>query len=153
MTDSEGGVLAEVVFGWSSPDDQWWKNDRIALESPLTCACRYESEAFWINSHGIHSRHPNPFLDEINLAGFETRAMTAAAIVVPIHLPFGQIGAVSFNPLECGLIDLDALFREHGLWLEMMARIFVTSYVNVTRRAKRLPESRHSGRRHRVKSR
>jgi hypothetical protein len=53
-------------------------------------------------------------LSAIDLANFEARAMTRAAIVVPVHLPFGQIGAVSFNPVDPSIDDLEQLFLTHG---------------------------------------
>lgn len=139
MTDADGDILADTVFGWRNPADMWWKNDRIALESPLICACRYENEAFWINGDGIHTRQHNPFTEKIDLAEFEMRAMTRAAIVVPVHLPFGQIGAVSFNPLDRDRVDLDGDFQRYGADLELLSRLFVWSYVSVTRGTRRLP--------------
>ncbi len=68
-----------------------------ALQSPITRACRYESSPFWVNEEGFRTRHPNPYLEAISLANFEKRAQTRAAIIVPVHLPFGQIGMAGFT--------------------------------------------------------
>lgn len=137
--DVDGAILARDVFGWPDTDRVWWKNARIALDSPITSACRYESEPFWVNKDGYRSRQPNHYLAAIDLTNFEHRAMTRAAIVVPIHLPFGQIGAVSFNPIDDEKTDLSAEFEEYSDAFGVLARTFISSYVHVMGSAQRLP--------------
>jgi DNA-binding CsgD family transcriptional regulator len=137
--DADGNVLASDVFGWSSGDKVWWRNSRIALDSPITTACRFESQPFWVNATGFHVRQPNSYLSSIDLANFEHRAMTRAAIVVPVHLPFGQIGAVSFNPLDTTQTDLASEFLAHGDALGVYARTFIATYVHVMGAMQALP--------------
>jgi LuxR family transcriptional regulator, quorum-sensing system regulator CciR len=137
--DAEGNLLASDVFGWSGEDKVWWRNSRIALDSPLTTACRFESEAFWVNGEGFHTRQPNTYLASIDLTNFEQRAMTRAAIVVPVHLPFGQIGAVSFNPIDRDKLDLTEDFASCGDALGLYSRTFVATYVHVMGHAQALP--------------
>src|SRR5512146_63264 len=96
LADEDGAILASEVFGWNGPNERWWADTRLALSSPLPRACRYESEPFWANAEGFRTRQPNRYLEAIDLSNFEKRALTKAAIVIPVHLPFGQIGAVSF---------------------------------------------------------
>jgi DNA-binding CsgD family transcriptional regulator len=128
--DAEGNNLAREVFGWSDRK-AWCGNSRIALDSPITAACRFESEPFWVNAQGFRTSLPNHYLAAIDLANFEARAMTRAAIVVPVHLPFGQIGAVSFNPLDPAVTELDDLFARQGDAFGVYARTFVASYEHV----------------------
>ncbi|WP_156680940.1 helix-turn-helix transcriptional regulator [Sphingomonas profundi] len=140
MVDACGAILATEVFGWTTTEgDRWWKSPRLALDSPLPSACRYESEPFWCNSDGIRSPTANPFLDAIDLSNFEQRALAHAAIVVPVHLPFGQVGAVSFTPRDPAVRDLGALFDLHGDLLGLYARTFIAGYVRIMCRAQRLP--------------
>ncbi len=134
MLDAHGALLATEVFGWTGTRLHWWENPRLALTSPLTMACRYESGPFWCNKDGIHVHPPNPLLDGIDLRDFFRRAMTEAAIVVPVHLPFGQIGAVSFSPDEPGRTDLSEEFAAHADVLELYARKFICGYVKVMNR-------------------
>ena len=82
--DADGNILALEVFGWNDDERVWWRNSRIALDSPLTTACRFEGEPFWVNAEGFHTRQPNPYLDSIDISNFEHRAMTRAAIAVPV---------------------------------------------------------------------
>jgi DNA-binding CsgD family transcriptional regulator len=137
--DADGNILASDVFGWVSDDKVWWRNSRIALDSPITSACRFESEPFWVNAEGFRTRQPNHYLGSIDLANFEHRALTRAAIVVPIHLPFGQIGAVSFNPLDRGHTDLKEAFLTLGDAFGIYARTFIASYVHAMGSAQALP--------------
>ena len=137
--DADGNLLAPDVFDWPDDEKVWWRNSRIALDSPLTSACRFESEPFWANADGFRTRIPNPYLDAIDITNFEQRAMTKAAIGVPVHLPFGKIGAVSFNPLDSERTDLSADFEKYADAFGVMSRTFVASYVHVMGSVQALP--------------
>jgi DNA-binding CsgD family transcriptional regulator len=139
MSDAEGHVLAETVFGFTEPEQKWWTNRQLALQSPLARACRYEGEPFWANADGFHTRHPNSYLDEIDLEHFEKRALVHAAIVVPVHLPFGQIGMAAFGSADPQVTDLSAEFEAHADVLMLLTHRFVSSYASATRRRKWLP--------------
>lgn len=137
--DAEGKMLATEVFGWGDGEKVWWRNSRIALDSPLTTACRFESQPFWANAEGFRTREPNAYLASIDIANFEHRAMTRAAIGVPVHLPFGQIGAVSFNPLDRDKTDLSEEFDRLSDALGLYARTFIATYVQVMGSVQALP--------------
>lgn len=137
--DANGAILARDVFGWNASDKVWWKNSRIALDSPITSACRFEGEPFWVNAEGFRTRQPNSYLASIDLTNFEARAMTRAAVVVPVHLPFGQIGAVSFNPLDRSKTDLSEDYLAYGDIFGLFARTFISSYVQAMGSVQRLP--------------
>jgi LuxR family transcriptional regulator, quorum-sensing system regulator CciR len=137
--DADGNMLATAVFGWGTDEKVWWRNSRIALDSPLTTACRFESQPFWVNAGGFRTREPNQYLASIDIANFEHRAMTRAAIGVPVHLPFGQIGAVSFNPLDRDKTDLSDEFARYADALGLYARTFIATYVQVMGSTQALP--------------
>ncbi|SFS09483.1 helix-turn-helix transcriptional regulator [Sphingomonas jatrophae] len=140
MVDASGAILACDVFGWTDDEnDRWWHTARLALDSPLTGACRYTSEPFWANATGVFSKQTNAFLHKIDLTNFEARALARAAIVVPVHLPFGQVGAVSFTSRDRSRDDLSAEFAALGDELGVYARTFVSTYVPVMCKAERLP--------------
>lgn len=138
MVDEDGQNISSDIFGWRGKND-WWKATNLALNSPIPMACRYESEPFWINEAGIHTRYPNHFLDTIDLSKFKERAKTHAAIVVPVHMPFGQIGAVSFNPEDPQMCDLQEEYTKFADELGIYARAFIRSYVHVDPRSQLLP--------------
>jgi len=142
MVDDQGGILATEVFGWTTQEgDRWWQSPRIALDSPLPTACRYTSDPFWCNANGMHAHQSHPFLQSIDLNNFEARAITRAAIVAPVHLPFGQVGAVSFTLRDQSRDDLSQEFAQFSDELGIYARTFISSYVPVMCRMQRLPAS------------
>lgn len=133
MRDADGEVLASSVFGFVEDHDRWWLSPQLALHSPLTAACRFEAEPFWCNANGIYTRRSNSLVSTIDLANFGFRAMTAAAIVVPIHLPFGQVAAASFLPHDAGVEDLSEEYRLYADILAIYVAQFVISYVQTMR--------------------
>ncbi|MEZ5743033.1 MAG: LuxR C-terminal-related transcriptional regulator [Sphingomonadaceae bacterium] len=145
--DAEGNILAKDIFGWPDDERVWWRNSRIALDSPLTAACRFESQPFWANAEGFRTRQPNAYLDSIDISNFEQRAMTKCTIGVPVHLPFGRIGAVSFNPLDLEKTDLEKEFLELGDAFGLYARTFIATYVHVMGSIQALPPESHLSKR------
>lgn len=139
MVDAEGNVLASDVWGWTGDDERWWADETLALHSPLPHACRYESEPFWVNAQGFRTRAPNTYLRDIDLTNFERRALCKASIVIPVYLPFGQIGAVSFGCADRTRDDLSAEFEAHADELGLYSRAFVSSYVKAMRKRKWVP--------------
>jgi DNA-binding CsgD family transcriptional regulator len=137
--DEEGEILADTVFRVSSRQQEWWNRSLIALDSPLVAACRYESDPFWVNADGFRAMHPNAQLDRIDLSDFERRSMTRAAIVAPVHLPFGQIGAASLHPLDPNRTDLSAEFADFADEFSILATIFIRSYVKCTCGSREIP--------------
>lgn len=141
MCDEDGDILASSVFGWPASKEQWWKKPLLALSSPLTSACRYEGEPFWANADGIYTRAPNPLLDQIDLSLFSDEVNAKAVIVVPVHMPFGQIGAVSFSPMNNGRSDLANEFELYCDQLEYHARRFLNGYTRVTSQRPWIPKN------------
>lgn len=132
MRDADGAVLASDVFGFVGEDARWWQFPQLALSSPLTSACRVESEPFWCNEHGFRTQAPNPLLDVLDLSNFRERSLASAAIVVPIHLPFGQIAAASFLSPDPEVHDLSEQFDSCADTLALYVRTFVRGYAKVT---------------------
>jgi DNA-binding CsgD family transcriptional regulator len=139
LMDEDGGVLAAEVFGWDAPNERWWADSRLSLSSPIPRACRYESEPFWVNADGFRTRQPNRYLDAIDLANFEKRALTKAAIVIPVHLPFGQIGVASYNAADPDRTDLSAEHDAHADELSLLSHRFVAGCVKALRTRQWLP--------------
>ena len=140
MCDAEGNVLATSVFGWSEETDhRWWRTNRLAFNSPLPVACRCESEPFWGNERGFHTTTPNAHLAQIDITDFARRSLTRAAILVPVHMPFGAIGAASIIPKDQSKTDLAEDFAHFGDRLGVICRSFIASYNRVMESARRMP--------------
>lgn len=131
ITDADGEPLAPKVFGWGSHEDVWWRNPRIALDSPMPRACRYECQPFWMNRHGIYSRHSSNDFSEYNMEFIAKTLGDLAAIVVPIHLPFAQIGVVSFTCMDQRRTDLEAEYNQFWPHLQLYSTFFISEYVKL----------------------
>jgi len=138
MVDADGTILNADIFRWLDDGVRWWEDHRLALHSPLPRACRYESEPFWANRHGFHGYWRNSYLDEMDITDFERRALCKAAIVIPVHLPFGQISANSFISMDRSKEDLSAEFVEHGNLLGQLTRRFIAGYTQANRTKRRI---------------
>lgn len=139
MVDAEGGLLNAEVFGWKADGERWWEERRLALNSPLPRACRYESEPFWCNAEGARTLWPNKYLKDLSFASFGQYVRAASAIVIPVHLPFGQIGACSLTPIDQSISDLSDALAEHGDLFAGLCRRFLGSYVNIQRSQQWIP--------------
>jgi DNA-binding CsgD family transcriptional regulator len=139
MTDAAGLPLASTVFGWEDDDNTWWRNPRLALDSPLPRACRYESQPFWLNRHGIYGRNPNSHLSGFDMSFIARTLGDLAAIVVPVHLPFSQIGVVSFTCLDRRRTTLADEYDRFWPQLQLFATVFIADYVRVRPEPRALP--------------
>jgi DNA-binding CsgD family transcriptional regulator len=139
LTDHDGKLVNAEHFGWDKDGERWWEDRRLALVSPLPRACRYESEPFWCNEDGAHTHYPNKFLKALSFADFKKFVLAPSAIVVPIHLSFGQIAAASFTPIDYEWRDLSEPFAEHGELLATLARRYLSSYAMIAKAQKWIP--------------
>lgn len=140
MVDAEGTILNADLFGWLGDGERWWEDHRLALHSPLPRACRYKSEIFWCNATGFFGHWQNHYLDDIDLRKyFDESSTSKAAIVVPMHLPFAQISANSFQPLDTKKDDLSKEFEEYGVLFGLLTRRFIAGYVASMRTTRRIP--------------
>ncbi len=138
MMDEDGAVLAEEIFGWTGPNERWWLNTRLALTSPMVRACRYESDVFWCNAKGFYTRQPNSYLAELDRSEWDKRSGVEAAIIVPVHLPFGQIGNVFFVALDRRQ-ELATEYAAHANDLMQVSHLFVSGYAKATRQRHLVP--------------
>lgn len=143
IVDSHGAILNAEVFGWIEDGQRWWEDTRLALKSFLPRACRYESEPFWWNAEGFHTIWPNKYLEGISIK--ETKKFTgnrwASYIVIPVHLSFGQIGAVSMPPIDKEMKDLSEPFRLYADGMGLLVRRFVAGYVAAMRTQQWIPSN------------
>lgn len=139
LTDADGGLVNADIFQWTKDGERWWEDKRLALVSPLPRACRYESEPFWCNEEGARTVFPNKFLDALNFTDFKKFVLAPSAIVVPVHLSFGQIAAASYSPVDYEWRDLTVHFAEKGELLAALARRYLASYAMLAKTQKWIP--------------
>jgi DNA-binding CsgD family transcriptional regulator len=130
---ADGLNLVDSLFGWQAPDERWWAIPMLALISPLARACRYESEPFWVNARGFHARQPNAYLPAIKLHDLDKFLNSKSVLMIPVHLPFGQIGVVCWVPND-DREDLSDIFAARANDLQVLSHCFLAGYVKVMRR-------------------
>ena len=133
MCDADDEVLASTVFR-AAGADRWWLRRQLALRSPLVAACRIMAEPFWCNAKGIYTHGREQILSSLDLRDFEERARAKVAIAVPVHLPFGQVGAASLLADDPACDDLQEPFDRCIDIVAIYIRRFITSYVAVAQR-------------------
>jgi DNA-binding CsgD family transcriptional regulator len=139
MVDADGRALNSGIFGWGDQDLAPFGDIDQAVRSPVLRACRVENQPFWINRHGIRTLWDNPYLKGIGLEDFDQRTPLKSAIVVPVHMPFGQIAAAIFTSADPTRTDLSREFSRLGDTLARLAERFMAGYVKVSRDPRYLP--------------
>lgn len=140
MVDAAGCALDAGAFGWDAQELAPWQCRETLLRSPLLRACRVESAPFWANREGIHTRWPNRVIGQIAQAELASEDSPAAAIVVPVHMPFGQVGGAILVSADGGEDDLSAPFARVIEALAAPIERFVRGYAMISRDERYLPD-------------
>ena len=138
MVDASGTALNTAVFGWDEDTLAPWQCRERALHNPVLRACRMESEPFLIDGSGVRGIWADPLPARGSQGDFAARTGFAAAIVVPVHLPFGQIGAAVLSAADPAA-GLDDVFDTLPDTLAPAIRRFVRGYVGLCRDTRYLP--------------
>ncbi|QTD55226.1 helix-turn-helix transcriptional regulator [Parasphingorhabdus cellanae] len=141
MADADGNCLNSDIFGWVKKTERWWKDSQYALHCAIPRACRYESEPFWCDKYGFHGHAPNGFLDDIDLHNYfaQLKGRYHALIVVPVHLPFGQVSANSFPATYASADSFSTEFAKYGNLLGTLTRRIISGYISLSRKSKHIP--------------
>jgi DNA-binding CsgD family transcriptional regulator len=139
MIDGEGRLLNPDIFGWNDDQLEPFRDIQKAFRSPMLRACRVEGEPFLISPRGIRSRWANHYLSMIDLDDFELISSVHSAIVIPVHLPFGQIATAIFTSADPTLSDVSRQFSQIGDHLGVRARRFISGYVKISSDRRYLP--------------
>lgn len=139
MTDATGIPLNQCVFGWNADDVAPLQNLEIALRSQILRVCRIESEPFLINGSEIRTLWKNHYFDGIDLRDFEDLAGAKAAITIPVHMPFGQIGVAILTSIDSMKSDLSGEFDACADFLAVVVDRFLKGYARLHRDARYFP--------------
>jgi DNA-binding CsgD family transcriptional regulator len=113
MRDAAGRPYAETRFQWIEADEPYWLNRRLALNVPVLKAVRLTSEPFYFDGARLMGWRPNGVLQAVDAKRAIDEYGVAAAIVAPVHLPFGVLGAVVWGSAS-PLLDLRAAFMANA---------------------------------------
>ena len=124
---ADGRPLAETVFQWIDPKLRYWEDHSFALKAAFIHAARACAEPYYFIGGRFGSWRPNRALEVITAEGPIDTYGVGAAIVCPIYLPGGVIGAVVWATPDAD-IDVAGVFAAHAAELHVLALRFVATY-------------------------
>nr|WP_246623203.1 helix-turn-helix transcriptional regulator [Sphingomonas colocasiae] len=138
MCDAAGRPYAETSFQWVDPANHYWRNRRLALDSPFLHAARLTAEPFHYAEGYLRSWRPTALLDGIDCSRVASTTGIQAAIIAPAHLPRGMVGAVVWAARDP--IDVAAVFDRHAEHLHALALKLVASHAEASGRPRHAAE-------------
>lgn len=130
----DGRPLAETVFRWIDPSLRYWEDHGFALKAAFIHAARACAEPYYFAGGCFESWRANPALEAIAGEGPIDTYGVGAAIVCPVYLPGGVIGAVVWATPDPAA-DLAAAFEAHAAELHVLALKFVATYEDAVKGA------------------
>ena len=113
MSDEAGRPYAETAFRWIDPAHAYWRDRKLALQVPFLTAARLVAEPFFYSAGRLGTWRNSSLLDGVDCR-VVAKTFTGEAIVAPVHLPRGIVGAVVWCAREVvGVADAFAAHAEH----------------------------------------
>lgn len=127
MLGACGRPLAETRFRWLDADLRYWEDASFALRATFVLAARCCAEPFYFRHGRLGAWRPSSALARINQKGPIPGMGVGAAIVAPVYLPGGAIGAVTWaspNPE----VEVEAVFETAAAELHALSLRFLATY-------------------------
>ncbi len=126
MADEAGRPYAETSFRWINPSHQYWLDRKLALQSPFLIAARLIAEPFYYTQGKLLSWRTTSLLDEVDCRTAIEDENLGEAIIAPVHLPRGLVGAVVW----CSRVPVgvETLFHAHAERLQTLALRLVATH-------------------------
>lgn len=119
--------LAETTFRWLDPEFRYWEDRGLALRATFVHAARICAEPFYFRAGRFGSWRPSAALQAINTQGVIQDFGVGSAIVAPVYLPGGVIGAVVWaSPDES--LPVDTIFGARAGELHVLALKCIATY-------------------------
>lgn len=132
MCDADGRPYAETSFRWFGPFDRYWRNRRLALDSPFLNAVRLIAEPFYFADGRLATWRHTGLLEDFDCTQVTALSGIAAAIIAPVHLPRGIIGAVVWAAAEP--LDIATVFAERAEHFQALALRLIASHAEAAGR-------------------
>lgn len=126
MADAAGQPYAVTRFQWIDPAHQYWRDRKLALHVPFLTAARLVAEPFYYCDGKLGSWRATALLDAVDCSQAKDSPHLGDAIVAPVHLPRGLVGAVVWCSREP--IGVASLFTNHAARLHSLALRLVATH-------------------------
>ena len=131
MADQDGTPYAETHFQWIDPEHQYWRNRKLALESPFLTASRLIAEPFYFTPNSLHSWRETTALNSIDCSDIMDRSRLKEAVIAPVHLPRGVLGAVVWCAEET--VGIAERFHQHADRIHAVAYRLLSAHAEAKR--------------------
>lgn len=124
MADEQGRPYAETSFKWYDPTHRYWRDRKLALHVAFLTAARLTAEPFFYSDGRLQTWRATGLLDAVDCEQAKNSPLFGEAIVAPVHMPRGLVGAVfwcSREPMGVADIFADHADRLHSLALRLVA--------------------------------
>lgn len=128
MADRNGRAYAERLR-WVSNDPHYWHNRALALRAAFLHAARVYAEPIWYADGRLGSWRTTHALDGIDCRQVTQQYGFTGALIAPVHLAGGQVGAVVW--VATAPIDMPAVFAAHADHLFALAFRFLGAHAEV----------------------
>jgi len=119
MADEAGRPYAETTFRWIDPGHRYWLDRSLALHAPLLTAARLMAEPFYYTQGRLETWRDTGLLSGIDCRGLLAHPMLGDAIITPVHLPRGLVGALVWCSSEA--IGVARVFAEQAEHMQALA--------------------------------
>ncbi|OWK28207.1 helix-turn-helix transcriptional regulator [Sphingomonas mucosissima] len=143
MADRYGRAYAERM-PWVGSTSEYWRNRSLALRSTFLHAARIFAEPIWYADGQLGSWRATSALSGIDCSHIQAEFGFSAALITPVHLSGGQVGAVVWVAVEP--IDIAAIFARHAEPMFSLAYRFLAAHTELTTRRARTPPGQLSAR-------
>lgn len=125
MVDRTGRPYAERL-PWVKGGRGYWHNRRLALTSTFLHSARVFAEPIWYADGTLGSWRPTRLLDAIDATRITEQFGYTGALIAPVHLPAGQVGAVVW--VTNRPVDMAAVFERHAEPMFTLAFRFLAAH-------------------------
>lgn len=126
MGDADGRPYAETSFRWIDPDHAYWRDRKLALHIAFLTAARLVAEPFFYSGGRLQSWRASQLLEAVDCEQAKNTPNFGEAIIAPVHLPRGLVGAVFWCSREP--VGVEALFESHAGDLHNLALKLVATH-------------------------
>ncbi|NCU11386.1 MAG: LuxR family transcriptional regulator [Sphingomonadaceae bacterium] len=126
MSDAAGAPYAVTTFRWINAGHEYWRDRKLALQVPFLTAARLIAEPFYYRDGELHAWRPTGLLNGIDCRSAAENPDLGEAIVTPVHLPRGLVGALLWCSREP--IGVTEVFAAHAGRLHLLALKLVATH-------------------------
>lgn len=145
MHDERGRTYAETHFKWMDPNDRYWDNRRLALDSLVLNAARLMAEPFAFHDGALHCWRKTSVLGAFDCSRVTPETGVTGSIVAPVHLPRGRLGAVVWA--TTGNTDVQKIYADCGFAMHEAAIKLIATHAEASAKRDSATGSAHLTRR------